>query len=86
MTDTITLQDEVRALVKRADFVAAWPTEVKQTLARALQTADELPAYAVKEVRWAMKQARNIESKCERDILEGQRTLSHADRRRLVAV
>lgn len=82
---TTTLQSEARSLIRDADFVKAWPAEVKQVLATALRTEGDLPLYAVKEVRWALKEAQRIERKCAKDIEAGERTLSHAEKRRVLA-
>lgn len=83
MPATQTLQDEARTLIRDADFVKAWPAEVKAVLAKTLQTEGEVPAYAVREVQRALAEARRIERKCAKDIEQGEKTLSHAEKRRL---
>ena len=82
---TETLQSEARSVVHDAEFIPAWPAEVKAVFVKALQTKGELPAYAEKEVRWAMKEAQRIERKCAKDIEVGEASLSHAERRRVLA-
>ncbi len=84
MTTDTALQSAVRALIQDAEFIKAWSGEVKFVLAKALRTEGELPPFADKEVRWAMGEARAIERKCVRDIEAGEKTLSQADKRRLV--
>lgn len=84
MTTSNTLQEQARNVVREADFVPAWPAEVKAVLVKALCTTGDLPLYAEKEVRWAIKEAQRIERKCEKDIAVGEASLSHSQRRTLV--
>jgi hypothetical protein len=81
MTTDNTIQAQARAIVRDADFVQAWPAEVKAILVKALRTEGEFPGYAVKEVRWAMKEAQRIERKCVKDIEQGEKSLTHAEKR-----
>jgi hypothetical protein len=81
---TNTLQIQARDAIAFAEFREAWPIEVRRILVKAVRTEGDMPAFAVKEVQWALKEARRIESKFAKDIEAGERTLSHAERRRLV--
>jgi hypothetical protein len=75
-------QDAIHALID-AEFFLAWPADVVEALERASKTEGEIPAYAEKQVKWALREARNVERKCERDLAYGERNLSQADRKRL---
>lgn len=81
----MTLQEQATNLIADADFRTAWPIETRKILVRAARTEGEMPAYAVKRVKAALAEARNIERRMERDIAQGQRNLSHADRKRLAS-
>lgn len=82
----MTLQQEATNAIANAEFRQAWPIEARRVLVRAAKTEGEFPAFAVKEVRWALKAVKAVEDKCARDIEQGERSLSHAERRRLIAV
>lgn len=81
-----TLQSDAINMIATAEFRAAWPIEVRRVLVKAAKTEGEFPTYAEKEVRWALKSARDVENKCSRDIEAGERTLSHAEKRRVLAI
>lgn len=85
MTENNTLQSEAVTTIANADFRLAWPIEVRLALVKAARTEGEFPEYAVKETKWALKEARRIETKCARDIEQGEATLSHTQRKVLTA-
>lgn len=84
MTRTDLLQQDAARAIGDADFRSAWPIEVRKALVRAAKTEGEFPPYAVRETRWALKAAADVERRMRRDIEVGEAALSHADRRRLV--
>ena len=61
--------------IRTANFRPAWPIEVRKILVRAANTEGDLPPFAVKQVRWALAQARTIEKKMESDIRAAERNL-----------
>lgn len=67
----------------RADFFAFYPDDVRAIIERAALTEGEMPAYAIREVEWALRTAKAVESRYSRDIEVGEAALSQADRRRL---
>lgn len=83
MTTETNLQSQALTTIANAEFRQAWPIEVRRVLVKAVRTEGEMPAYAVTQVRWALKEARNIERRFAKDIEAGERTMSHAERRRL---
>lgn len=82
-TNTSTLATDAAAAIRGAQFRDAWPIEVRKTLVRAAKTEGEFPPYAVRDTRWALREARNVEHKMMRDILQGEAVLSQTDKRRL---
>jgi hypothetical protein len=50
-----------------SDYAGLFPSDVVEVLERAVATSGPMPAYAVKSIRWAMKQASFIEAKAIRD-------------------
>lgn len=82
---TTNLQKEAAVVIGTAEFRDAWPIEVRKALVRAAQTEGEFPAYAVRGVERALRDARNIERRMAKDIEVGEAALSQADRRRLAA-
>jgi hypothetical protein len=78
---TDTLQVQARNAIGFAEFREAWPIEVRRILVKAVKTEGEFPGYAVKEVRWALKEAQRVERKCAKDIEAGERVLTHAEKR-----
>lgn len=76
-------QQQATDAIATAEFRSAWPIDVRLTLVRAAQTEGEFPTYAVKGVRWALREARNIERRMAKDITVGEAGLSQADKRRL---
>lgn len=84
MTNTAdSLALDAAAAIRGADFREFWPIEVRKTLVRAAQTEGDFPPYAVRDTRWALREAAGIERKMSRDIEVGEAALSHAERRRL---
>lgn len=79
----MSLQREATRIIQDADFREFWPIEVRKTLVRAAQTEGDLPPYAERQVRNALRDARRIESRMSKDIEVGEAALSQADRRRL---
>lgn len=79
----MTLQAEAREVIASAEFRTAWPIDVRKALVRAAQTEGDLPAYATREVTWALREARNLERRMAHDIAVGEAGLSQADKRRL---
>ena len=79
----MTLQQDAVRLVGQAEFRSFWPIEVRKTLVRAALTEGEIPPYAERRVRNALRDARRIESKMTKDIDVGERTLSQSQRRAL---
>lgn len=79
----MTLQEEVRSVVRDAEFVKFWPATVKDVLIKALRTEGDIPAFAEFEVKNALRDAQRIERKFIKDIEQGEKSLSQADRRRL---
>lgn len=82
-TNTNSLATDAAAAIRGAQFRDAWPIEVRKTLVRAAQTEGEFPPFAVRDTRWALREARNVESKMLRDIIQGEAVLSQTDKRRL---
>lgn len=82
----MTLQQDAKDTITSAEFRSAWPIGVRKALVRAAQTEGEFPIYAEREVRWALREARNIERRMNKDIIVGEAGLSQADKRRLAVV
>jgi len=80
----MTLQEQAAQVVGTADFRSFWPLEVRLTLVRAAKTEGEMPAYAVRVVERALRDARGIERRMAKDIEAGEATLSQVDKRRLL--
>ncbi len=59
-----------------AEFRDLWPTDVRLAIAKAVNTLDPIPAYAVKQVTWALKVAARIEAEANRDLEQGAVVLS----------
>jgi hypothetical protein len=81
------LRREAAQVIADADFRSAWPIEVRRVLVRAANTEGDflsgVPLYAVKEVAWALRTARDIERRMAKDIAVGEASLSHAQRKAL---
>lgn len=78
---TSTLSDQAVEMIQDADFREFWPIEVRKTLTRAANTEGEFPPYAVRLTRNALRDARRIESKMNRDIEVGEASLSQSQRK-----
>lgn len=85
MASNTHLKSSAVETIANAEFRQAWPIEVRKALVRATKQEGEFPAYADKHVRWALAQARDIERRMARDIEVGEKSLSHAERKRLAA-
>lgn len=83
VVNTDPLAIEARKLIREADFTRAWPADVKAALGRAIRTEGTLPPFAAKEVRWALKVARAVERRMNKDIEMGMRNLTQQQRRDL---
>lgn len=59
--------EDVHDFLATTEFSALLPQDITDIFERAMDTAGPLPAYAVKQVRWAMQQANRIEAKAIRD-------------------
>lgn len=84
MTTHTTLAQQAAEAIQEADFREFWPIKVRKALVRAAQTEGQFPLYAERETRWALKAASAIEFRMNKDIVVGEASLSHAERRRLV--
>lgn len=85
MTNTTNtdLCQKAAVTIADADFRHVWPIDVRKTLVRAAQTEGDLPTYAERIVRNAIRDAERIERKLSKDIERGEAGLSHADKQRL---
>lgn len=67
------LNEEAEALVRNAEFRDFWPIEARWALVKAAKTEGDLPPYAVKQVRWALREARQIERRFSADLAYQER-------------
>lgn len=82
---TTDYQQDARDAIANAEFRDAWGLGVRKALVRAAQTEGEFPAYAIREVVWALREAKGIERRLSKDIVVGEANLSQADKRRLAS-
>lgn len=69
--------------IGHADFRDQWPLEVRKDLARAALHEGDWPPYAVARVERALRTAKAIERRLNKDIVVGEAGLSHAERKAL---
>lgn len=79
-TNTTDLRIAAAQAIADADFRQAWPIDVRMTLVKAAKTEGEIPQYAERIVRNALRAAERIERKLARDIEVGEANLTHAQK------
>ena len=68
----VTLAEQSALVITNSAWRAFWPIDVRKTLVQAAKTEGDMPQFAVARVRWALKSAKQIDAKMERDLLVGE--------------
>lgn len=77
---------EARETIAHAEFRSAWPIDARRILVKAARTeGDSVPAFAEREVRWALKTAKSIERRMSKDVEVGESLLPRNRRVREIA-
>lgn len=80
------LAGDVHDFLSTTEYAALLPQDVLDVLMRAIETQGPLPLYALKQVKWALKEANRVEAKALRDESAAEQVLKNlpASERNLV--
>jgi hypothetical protein len=67
----LTLPEQAIVAIQNAQFRTMWPIEVRQALVRGAKHEGDLPEFGAKQIRWALKEARQVENRMSKQIDEG---------------